>query len=403
LHVGDNDMAFTRDELTAYEKGPQKEISDKVNPFRGATPAQAANAAAVAAVAAGNIDATPGGAPAQAAANTDPLTDDSPVVDEDGTLGDPTDSGEGTSQDENSEDSSNSAVEPGDESDPNTDLTGDEEPAKPKKGSAAERIVEVLDLAEGYKEYGKLKDAENQDLRERLAALEGRGAAPATAAAPPAPIEDEPMPDMSDEDVAFDNDKYRAKMAKWVKGQVASGARAAVREVTGAEAATRAMQAVETKVETFAKDHADFDTVVRKNKVLAQNPLGPDAGLMIQESDFTAELLYQFGKDPGLAIRTARMTPRQQVAQVTRMIVALEEKSAAAKGGKNPAPQGGAKPAQKKSITQAPPPPRPTQGGGRAAPREATDPNMGMEEFARQHRAGKQAARDASRKGRGLN
>ena len=398
-------MAFTREQLAAYEKGPQKEISDKVNPFRGATPAQAASAAAVAAVAAGQVDATPGGTPQQVAAAPDPLTDDSPVVDEDGTLGDPTDSGEGTSEDvQATEEPSDSAVDPGDETDPNTDLTGEEEPAKPKKGSAAERIVEVLDLAEGYKEYGKLRDAENQELRERLAALEGK-AAPA-AAAPQQPVEEDagPMPDLSDEDIGFDNDKYRAKMKAWVAKTSSQAARAAVREVTGADAAQRAMAAVETKVETFAKDHADFDTVVRKNKVLAQNPLGPDAGLMIQESDFTAELLYQFGKDPGLAIRTARMTPRQQVAQVTRMIIALEEKKAAAEkaGGKKPVPQAGAKPGQK-SITKAPPPPRPTQGGGRAAPRDPTDSGMSMEEFARQHRAGKQAAREANRKGRGLN
>jgi hypothetical protein len=389
--------SFSRDSLATYEKGKQTQISDKVNPFRGATPAQAATAAAVAAVQAGNIEATPGGAAARAAANTDPLVDDSPVVDEDGTLGDPTDSGEGTSEDvEASGDSSDPAVEPGDETDPNTDLTGDEEPVRPKKGSAAERIVEVLDLAEGYKEYGKLKDAQVQELAAEIERLKGGGTAAPVAVAPPTAVEDEPMPDMSDPDIAYDNDKFRAKMSSWVKGQTTAAARSAVREVTGAEAATRAMQAVETKIETFAKGHADFDTAVRKNKVLAQNPLGPDAGMMIQESEFTAELLYQFGKDPGLAIRTARSSPRQQVAQVTRMIIALEEK-------KSKAPQGGAKPAQKKSITQAPPPPRPTQGGGRAAPREQTDPNMGMDEFARQHRAGKQSAREASRKGRGLN
>lgn len=393
-------MAFTRDQLEAYEKGPQKEISDKVNPFRGATPAQAANAAAIAAVAAGNIEATPGGAPQARAAAPDPLVDDSPVVDEDGTLGDPTDSGEGTSEDVNPEDSSDSAVDPGDETDPNVDLTGEEEPAKPKKGSAAERIVEVLDLAEGYKEYGKLKDSENQELRARLAALEGKGA-PA-AAAPPPPVEDEAMPDMADPDVAFDNDKYRAKMQKWVDKRTEAAAERAVRRVTGADAASKVMQQVEAKAEIFAKDHADFDKVVRKNPVLAQNPLGPDAGAIISESDHTAELLYRFGKDPGLAIRTARMSPRQQVMQVTNMIRDIEDEKRAS-GGKKPTPQGGAKPAQKKSITQAPPPPRPTAGGGRPAPRESTDPNMSMDEFARQHRAGKQSAREAARKGRGLN
>src|ERR1700722_4167105 len=395
--------SFSRDSLEQYEKGPQTKVSDKVNPFRGATQAQAANAAAVAAVDAGNVDATPGSAPVQASANTDPLVDDSPVVDEDGTLGDPTDSGEGTSEDvQASEESSDSAVDPGDETDPNVDLTGEEEPVKPKKGSAAERIVEVLDLAEGYKEYGKMRDTENQELRERLAALEGKGTQTPAAAAPQPPVEDEPMPDMADADVAFDNDKYRAKMAKWVKTQTAAAADAAVRRASGADAATKVLQAVETKVETYAKDHADFDAVVRKNKVLAQNPLGPDAGAIIAESDHTAELLYRFGKDPGLAIRTARMSPRQQVMQVTNMIRDIEDEKKA-NGGKKPVPPTGAKPGQKKSITQAPPPPRATQGGGRGQTREVTDPSMGMEEFARQHRAGKQAARDASRKGRGLN
>src|SRR5271170_2454512 len=89
-------MAFTRDDLEAYEKKPQTKVDDKVSPFRGATPAQAASVAAVAAVAAGQVDATPGGEVAAVAAQ-ESLTDDAPIVDEDGTLGDPTESGEGTS------------------------------------------------------------------------------------------------------------------------------------------------------------------------------------------------------------------------------------------------------------------------------------------------------------------
>ena len=52
-------MAFSREDLESYEKQPQKQVDDKLNPFRGATPARAADAAAVAAVAAGqNVDAT---------------------------------------------------------------------------------------------------------------------------------------------------------------------------------------------------------------------------------------------------------------------------------------------------------------------------------------------------------
>src|SRR5271165_1675622 len=96
-------MAFTRDDLKKYEQQPQKAVDDKLNPFRGATPARAADAAAVAAVAAGQVDATPGGKAVAAA--SDPLVDeDAPIVDKDGTLGDPTYWGEGTS-DENADSS----------------------------------------------------------------------------------------------------------------------------------------------------------------------------------------------------------------------------------------------------------------------------------------------------------
>jgi hypothetical protein len=196
--------------LEAYESKPQTQISDKVNPFRGATPAKAADPSAIAAVAAGNIEATPGGAPVQAVADSDPLTDDSPVVDEDGTLGDPTDSGEGTS-DENA-DPSPATDDPSVDPDPNADLTTSEEEVEqaPKKGSAAERIVELNDIAEGRKLYAEAKEREASELRAELERLR-----PAAAAPVPAPVveeKDEPMPDMSDEDIAFDNDTYRVKM-----------------------------------------------------------------------------------------------------------------------------------------------------------------------------------------------
>jgi hypothetical protein len=395
-------MAFSRDDLAAYEKQPQKMIDDKVSPFRGATPARAADPAAVAAVAAGQVDATPGGIAAAAAPA--PLTDDAPVVDEEGTLGDPTESGEGTS-DENA-DPSTASVEHGDDVDPNVDLTGDEDPA-PKKGSARERIVELNDLAEGYKEYGKLKEREVRDLREQLARL-STTTTPTAVAQPQtttAPVEnDEPMPDMADEDVAFDNDKYRAKMAKWVKAQTTAAAKQAVREVTGAESTQKQLQNIAQKCETFAQEHKDFEEVVVKNPVLAANQLAPDAAATVAESEYTAELLYKFGKDPAFAIRVARQSPRQQLLTVADMIrdIKDERKAAQPAGQKTTTQQAGAKPGQKKSITQASPPPRPIQGGGRVEGRSVTDPSLSMEEFARQHRASKQSAREQARKQRGL-
>jgi hypothetical protein len=401
-------MAFTRADLESYEKQTQKQVDDKVNPFRGATPARVADAAAVAAVAAGQVDATPGGRAAAAA--SDPLVDeDAPIVDEDGTLGDPTDSGEGTSDEE--ADPSTATVELSDDTDPNTDLTGEADDVEasrarpaPKKGSAEERIVELNDLLEGTKIFGKHMQGQLKDALSELERLKGGGkptAAQTAAAAAPPVVEDEPMPDLADADIAFDNDKYRAKMQKWSRDQAKIAARDMIREMTGQSEAQARRTQVEAKIETFAKAHPDYKKVVSENPVLAANQLCPDAGIAVAQSEHTARLLYEFGKDPALAVRTAKQSPAQQLITIGRMIGDIERETAS--GSKQNGSKPNAQQGQKKSTTQAPPPPTPTKGGGRAQSRDPVDPNMSMEEFARQHRGSKQSARENARKGRGLN
>ena len=407
-------MAFSRADLENYEKQPQKQVDDKLNPFRGATPARVADAAAVAAVASGhNVDATPGGSAAAAA--SDPTVDeDAPIVDEDGTLGDPTDSGEGTSDED--ADSSTASVDLSDETDPNTDLTGeqgDEEaaPARPapKKGSAEERIVELNDLLEGTKIFGKHMQTQLKDALSELERLKNGGVPTASqtkAAAAPPVLEDEPMPDLADEDIAFDNDKYRAKMQKWSRDQAKIAARELIREMTGADEAVKRRAAVEEKIEKFAKATPDYEAVVTKNPVLAAHQLAPDAGLAVAQSEFTGRLLYKFGKDTALAIRTAKQSPAQQLVTIGEMIAEIknENRVSASKSKQNGnSSQPDAQTGQKKSITKAPPPPTPTRGGGRAAGRDILDPNMSMDDFARQHRGSKQSARETARKMRGLN
>jgi hypothetical protein len=401
VYIGDNQMAFSREDLERYEKAPQTKVSDKVNPFRGATPAKVATAADLTAPVApqgaqSTLHDADESASAPAAAAHD---DDTPVVDEDGSLtGDPTDSGEGTS-DETS-DSSTDSVDPSDESDPNADLTGetpaeeaDAEPA-PKKGSAAERIVEVLDLMEGYKIYGKAKEAQVAELQAELDRLRPK-------VAPVAVVEekDEPMPDMSDEDVAFDNDKYRTKMAHWVKTQGRIEARRELRAAAETQAQQATNVSLNAKVAKFEEAHPDFDEKVRKNKILINNQLHPIAGRLVQKSEYTADLLYSFGSDVALAVRVAKMDPEDQVLAINDMIAKIKAKKATVK---STTPQGGAKPAQKKSITQAPPPPRATPAAGRPASRDVLDPSMSMDDFARQHRSGRQAERAQNRKQRGL-
>lgn len=406
-------MAFTRADLENYEKQTPKQIDDKVNPFRGATPARVADAAAVAAVAAGQVDATPGGKAAAAA--SDPLIDDdAPIVDEDGTLGDPTDSGVGTSDED--ADPSTAAVDLSDETDPNTDLTGEQTDVEastarpaPKKGSAEERIVELNDLLEGTKIFGKHMQTQLKDALSELERLKSGGKPTtfqvAAATAPPV-VEDAPMPDLADDDVAFDNDKYRAKMQKWSRDQAKIAAREVVRELTGADEAVKRRAAVEEKIEKFAKVTPDYEAVVTKNPILAAHQLAPDAGIAVAQSEHTGRLLYKFGKDTALAIRTAKQAPAQQLITIGKMIAEIEneDRVKASKSKQNGnGSQLNAQLGQKKSITQATPPPRATPAGGRANERDIVDPNMSMDEFARRHRGGKQSARENARKMRGLN
>ena len=400
-------MAFSREDLEKYEKQPQKQVDDKVNPFRGATPARAADPAAIAAVAAGqSVDATQGDT-AQGATSVD---DDTPIVDEDGTLGDPTDSGEGTSDED--ADPSTASAELSGESEPNKDLVGEQEEEEPrarpapKKGSAEERIVELNDLLEGTKIFGKHMQTQLQDALAELERLKGGGkptAAQANAAAAPPVVEDEPMPDLADPDVAFDNDKYRAKMQKWSRDQAKIAARELIREMSGADEAAKRRTEVEKKIAEFAKATPDYEAVVTKNPVLAQNQLAPDAGIAVAQSEYTARLLYKFGKDTALAIRTAKQSPAQQLITIGRMIAECENEDRS-KGKQNGnGSKSSAQAGQTKSITKAPPPPTPTRAAGRAQSRDVVDPNMSMEEFARMHRGSKQSARDQHRKMRGLN
>src|SRR5271166_6737884 len=402
-------MTFSRSDLEKYESQTQKQVDDKVNPFRGATPAKAADPAAIAAVAAGknNVDDT--------LSNTihgdQSVDENAPIVNETGELGAPTDSGEGTS-DENADPSTAPADLSG-ESDPNTDLTGeqvDEEASTarpaPKKGSAEERIVELNDLLEGTKIFGKHMQTQLKDALAELERLKGGGnptAAQTAAAAAPPVVEDEPMPDLSDPDIAFDNDKYRAKMQKWSKDQAKIAARELIREMSGQDEIVKRRANVEEKVREFAKTHKDYTAVVTNNPVLAQNQLCPDAGIAVARSPHVARLLYEFGKDTALAIRTAKQSPAEQLMTIGGMIKDIEREAATSGSKQGNGSKPNAQSGQQKSITKAPPPPTPTRAAGRANGRDILDPNMSMDEFARQHRGSKQSAREQHRKMRGLN
>jgi hypothetical protein len=139
---------------------------------------------------------------------------------------------------------------------------------------------------------------------------------------------DEPMPDLSDPDIEYDNEKYRVKMATWVKTQGKIEARRLLREEQQSDIAQKNRMNVEQKAAAFEKAHPDFKEKVRENKVLAAYQLHPDAGRIMVRSKYTAELLYRFGNDEALAIRTAQANPTQQGAIIDRMISEIEAEKA---------------------------------------------------------------------------
>lgn len=373
-------MTFSRDDMAAYEKQPQTVVDDNIPP--------------------GEIKATAAVTDATSAASADTNTSaDAPSGDE-GESGDQSVTGDGTS-DANA-DPSTATVDSGDDAVAKV--------AAPKKGSAQERIQELLDLTEGYKEYGHLKDTALKEALAELARIKaGTGASAPIKAEPDnaAAADDDPMPDLSDADVNFDTDKLRAKTAKWVDKRIAQGTQRVVKEITGQSAAEKLEAEVNAKLNTFAASHSDWETKVGKNPVLIQNQLSQVASLVIAKSEHTADILYAFGNDSALAIRTAKQVPEQQLVTIGKIVAKIEaakEAAAAAleAANKGKQPADGAKPAKQKSLTQAPPPPTAVKAAGRQTEREETDPNLSMDDFARRHREKKQVGRAQMRKARGL-
>lgn len=376
-------MTFSREDMAAYEKQPQTVVDNSIPP--------------------GEIKATAAVTDATSAASADTTTSVETPSGDEGESGDQSVTGDGTS-DENTESSTVTA-------DPSGESESTEEPVRqaPKKGSAAERIQELLDLTEGYKEYGQLKDGALKEALAEIARLRAGGGTntPAkTESEAPAAAADDPMPDLSDPDINYDTDKLRAKTQKWIKAQITAGTKQVVSDITGQTAAQKLEEEVNTKLATFASSHSDWETKVAKNQVLIQNQLSPVASLMVAKSEHTADILYAFGNDPTMAIKVAKQTPEQQLVSLGKLEAKIEAAKEAAAAttttdkGKQPVTT--AKVVKQKSLTQAPPPPTAVKAAGRPAERDETDPNLSMDDFARRHREKKQTGRAQMRKARGL-
>jgi hypothetical protein len=386
-------MAFTRDDLAAYESQPQTQVAEK--------PIVTAPAAT-----------EPEPLPTESAADADSSAADA---------SDQPEAGDVTSDDNSSESSTEGADESGEtaegetEGEPEGELTEGETEStgqQPKQSRAFKRIqelnakaLEASDLAEGYKEFGKLTAEQLKAAREELAALRAQLAgdkpAPAAETPPAAPVAKlGPMPKLTDPDVNFDPDTLAQKVEEWTEKKVELSVKAALQTAGKQTEAAKTVQTFQSRIEDFKKTATDWDAKVRNPEL---PKLDPAAQSVLVKSELGPQMVYHLASNIAEAKRIAALAPEDQVMEigVLKATLAAAAKPAPTSTAKTPVTS--AKPVVKKSVSQAPPPPTPVPAGKRAQGREITDPGMDMDEFARRHRESKNNARLAARKMRGLN
>lgn len=338
-------MAFTRDELAAYEKStPAAETSQPAAlEQETATPAVAESAPAESEASSANDDATP-----------------------------PGDTGTDGSSDEHADTSTARA-----DSESETPATDDEGTETPRGSRARERIEELVAERNALRKYG-------EHLLARVEELAGaKGVKPGTstdtAESVTRPDGDDPAPTLEEHE--FDPSKFQDAQNKWIQRQVDKRVAAAVQSLETKQTRLQIAKAFEERTKVLKETAKDFDIVV-SNPALPK--LAPSTVGLIVRSELGPNITYHLGKNPDLATRISRMTPEQQHAAIGRLEVELAKPAAQAP-----------KPAPRRTVSNAPPPPKPVPSGSSGI----KDINqMSMDEFVAHERAQKIARRDASLK-----
>lgn len=217
-------------------------------------------------------------------------------------------------------------------------------PEAPPKGSARERIEELV--------------AERNALKKFIDYREAAWNQPATAKVETPSAEITSAPTL--ESCQFDTDKWTQAMNAWTSKQIQTGVKQALESERSTAAVQDSKAKFEERMDAFAKATPDIK-VVLGNPALPQ--LHKDAAALVVKSDLGPQILYHLGKNPEKAARIARQSPIEQAAAVGRLEVEL-------KSAKVP----------QKQLSNAPPPPTPTKGSG-SAPLSTADPNMDLAEF----------------------
>lgn len=347
-------MAFSREDLQAYEAKPQVEVDGKTfDPFNPTEPP------AVAA----EVESSP-------TAVSEP-----PVEEIDGSTTEP-----------QAEPVAAEVANPEGEKDPEVDEPAD---GRAPRNRAQERISELVDERNAVKEYNKYIQSK---LDEALRMLQDKNSAPReTSSTEKVSQTDTEEAPPTLESVGFDPIELNKKQNEWIQKQVDKRVENAVKQIEVRQSEQAVRQAFEGRMAEFRKTAPDFDTVLA-NPQLPQ--LAPEAARIVVRSEQGPAVAYHLGKNPDIAIRISKMDPISQAAAIGR----LEEQVARAKSDVQDTkePSTTKAPIKVASVSKAPPPPKPVSGG--TAPVTKEMGQMTMEEWVAAERGRKAQERQAKLK-----
>lgn len=116
------------------------------------------------------------------------------------------------------------------------------------------------------------------------------------------------------------------------KEAVESDRQARQREQANAQQ-QRLSDTYKANVEAFKADHPDFDDVFTEDLTIT-----PQMAIAIAESPHSAAVSYHLGQNPDEATRIAQLSPARQIAEITRIELALEAPAAKPATKPKPAP-----------------------------------------------------------------
>jgi hypothetical protein len=182
---------------------------------------------------------------------------------------------------------------------------------------------------------------------------------------------------------------FSKAQTKWLSDQVAKGVATALAAERNKQSATDNHAKFIEREAAARKEFADFDVVTSKNPNFPK--LSDRAAAIIVASELGPKIAYELGKNSALSARIERMDPDAQIAAIGRIAGTLEARApvpVATPTVKTPVHQ-------KKTVTNATPPPQPVRGSSN--PQKQIS-EMSMQEFVAHERAQKLAERENRQK-----